>query len=52
MNFIMFFLILAAGIAGLLIYRKVSPENFAVYLVWVVFIELLNALLFWPFPAS
>ncbi len=52
MNLIMFFLILAVGIAGLLIYRKVNPENFIVYLIWVTFIELLNALLFWPFPAS
>ena len=50
MNLIMFLLILAVGIVCLLIYRKVNPENFAAYLVWVVFIELLNALLFWPFP--
>lgn len=49
MKTVLFFLILATGIIGLAIYKKISPETFPRYGAWVVFVELLNTFLFWPF---
>lgn len=45
----MFWLVLAAGVIGLIVYKKVSPESFWIYALWVLFIELLNFLFLYPF---
>lgn len=44
-----FWLVLVVGIAGLAVYRKISPDTFWLYFAWVMVIEFINGLLFWPF---
>ena len=44
-----FWLVLVVGIAGLAVYRKIRPDTLWLYLPWVMVIEFINGLLFWPF---
>ncbi len=44
-----FWIVLATGIAGLAVYKKISPDTFWEYFAWVSVIEIINGLLFWPF---
>lgn len=43
-----FWIILFAGIVCVPIYKKLKPDTFWFYFLWVLFIETINMLLFGP----
>lgn len=45
----MFWIVLAVGVVSVLFYKKINPDGIKAYFLYVLFIEIFNALLFWPF---
>ena len=46
-----FWIVLITGVVCVPIYKAINPEGFTLYLVWVVFIEILNYFMFFPFKS-
>ena len=45
---IIFCIIFCVAIAGLIVYKKISPETFRTYLLWILFIILIALILYKP----
>ena len=46
---IMFSLVVLTGVICLVLFRKLYPESFWYYFLWVACMEAINVLILWPF---